>query len=62
MTKPCRPIHPYGPAVGKFTVHGTVEMTIAKERKRLRDEAERQAAADAERAAKVKQIVRERGK
>lgn len=40
--KPIKPIHPYGPPVGKWTVHGTVADTIARERKRLKELAEAQ--------------------
>ena len=41
--KPIKPINPYGPAVGKWTVHGTVAETIARERKRLAQLAESKA-------------------
>ena len=37
-----RPCHPYGPAVGKWTVTPTVAQTIAREKKRLKELAEAQ--------------------
>ena len=40
--KPIKPIHGFGPPVGKWTVHGTVAETIARERKRLAQLAESQ--------------------
>ena len=54
--KPCKAIHPFGPPVGKWTVHGTVPETIARARKRQKEEANRQQAADAEAQKKVAQI------
>jgi len=41
MTK-IRAIHSFGPPVGKWVAHGTVAETIAKEKRRLREEADRQ--------------------
>lgn len=41
--KPCKPIHPYGPAVGKWTVEPTVAKTIDRERKRLKELAQQRA-------------------
>lgn len=38
--KPIRAIHPYGPAVGKWTREPTVAATIAKELKRLKEQSQ----------------------
>lgn len=51
-----RAIHPFGPAVGKWTVHATVPATISRERRRLKEQAERQQAAEVEAKQKVAQI------
>ena len=40
--KPIKPIHNYGPPVGKWTIQPTVAQTIARERKRLKELAEAQ--------------------
>lgn len=40
--KPIKPIYPYGPAVGKWTIQPTVAQTIARERRRLKELAEAQ--------------------
>lgn len=56
--KPCKPINDFGPPVGKWTVHGTVPETIARERLRLKREAEQRARDEQEQAVKVKPIVR----
>lgn len=57
MTK-IRAIHPFGPPVGKWTVHATVPATIARQRKRLKEEAERQQAAEVEAKQKTVSIKR----
>jgi hypothetical protein len=49
-------IHNFGPSVGKWKSYGTVELTIARERKRLREQGEREKDASLERIAKVRKI------
>lgn len=49
-------IHNFGPSVGKWKSYGTVELTIARERKRLREQGEREKAALDEQKAKVRKI------
>lgn len=53
-----KPIHAFGPPVGKWTVHGTVADTIAREKKRLKQLAEQQKANSEEAARVVKPMVR----
>lgn len=56
--KTIRQIYPFGPAVGKFTVHGTVADTIKRERLRLKREQEQAKADAAEAQKKVSTIDR----
>lgn len=56
MSKEIRQIHPFGPPVGKWSVHGTVGESIRRELKRLKDEADRRKANEVEAARVVTKL------
>lgn len=58
MSKDIKAIHPFGPPVGKWTVHATVAETIKRARRELEEQKRRAAANEQETVAKVQSIVR----